>query len=213
MVAQAKAQPEWIDGFLFVGNQLALDFLNTTLILGDGPQELLTDVTSLERWLVAAGVLAAARRPDWRNSAEGRQFMKRLLDFREKLRAEIIRQESGSSISEAFLVELNRLLEKHPSRMAVQRGGKDLSLGLIFEPRVPEDAWAPIVAAAADLLSGVPKGRVRKCESPTCTVHFYDTSKKGARRWCSMNLCGNKVKVAAYRQRNRAATNPRKGRK
>jgi predicted RNA-binding Zn ribbon-like protein len=172
---------------------------------------LLPDVVALERWLVAARVLGPARRPSWRNSAEGRQFLKRLLEFREKLRAEIIRQESGASISEAFLGELNRLLEKYPCRMAVQRGGKDLSLGLMFEPRVPEDAWAPIVAAAADLLSGVPKDRVRKCQSPTCTVHFYDTSKKGARRWCSMSLCGNKVKVAAYRQRNRSATSQRKG--
>ena len=203
MIAEAKAQAEWIDGFLFVGNQLALDFLNTTLTLDEGPKELLADVASLERWLVAAGVLDCAHRPAWRNSAEARQFLKKLLEFREKLRAEIIRQESGSSISEAFVGELNRLLEKYPCRMAVRRSAKDLSLGLMFQPRVPEDAWAPIVAAAADLLSGVPKDRVRKCESPTCTVQFYDTSKKGARRWCSMNLCGNKVKVAAYRRRNR----------
>jgi len=211
VVAEAKARAEWVDGFLFVGNQLALDFVNTTLVRDDGPQELLPDVVSLERWLVAAGVLESARRRSWRNSGEGRQFLKRLLEFRERLRAEIIRQESGESISEAFLGELNRLLEKYPCRMAVQRGGKDLSLGLIFDPRVPEDAWAPIVAAAADLLSGVPKDRVRKCESLTCTVHYHDTSKKGARRWCSMNLCGNKVKVAAYRRRNRSAANPRKG--
>ena len=42
---------------------------------------------------------------------------------------------------------------------------------------------------------------MRKCES--CVVHFLDTSKKGARRWCSMNICGNKVKVANYQQRKR----------
>ena len=204
MVTEAKAQAEWVDGFLFVGNQLALDFLNTKLILADGPQELLTDVASLERWLVAAGVLESAHRPAWRNSAKGQQFLKRLLVFRERLRAEIIRQSNGSTITEGFLGELNRLLVKHPCRMAVHRGGKDLSLGLTFEPRVPEDVWAPIAAAAADLLSGVPKDRVRKCESATCIVHFYDTSKKGARRWCSMNLCGNKVKVAAYRRRSRS---------
>lgn len=205
MAVAAKARAEWVGGFLVVGNQLALDFLNTKLLLSDGLQELLTDVAALERWLVAAGVLESGQRPEWRNSAEGRQFLKRLLDFREKLRAEIIRRENGSGISEAFLGELNRLLEKHPCRMALQRSAKDLALGLVFEPRAPEDAWAPIVAAAADLLAGVPQDRVRKCESPTCVVHFYDTSKKNARRWCSMNLCGNKVKVAAYRRRNRSA--------
>jgi predicted RNA-binding Zn ribbon-like protein len=55
-----------------------------------------------------------------------------------------------------------------------------------------------------DLLAAVPRDRVRKCEHESCVLHFYDTSKKGSRRWCSMNLCGNKVKVAAYKERNRA---------
>jgi predicted RNA-binding Zn ribbon-like protein len=47
----------------------------------------------------------------------------------------------------------------------------------------------------------VAANRVRKCEG--CPVHFLDVSKKGSRRWCSMGLCGNKVKVAAYQQRQR----------
>jgi len=29
---------------------------------------------------------------------------------------------------------------------------------------------------------------------------FFDTSKKGSRRSCSMNICGNKLKVAAYQR-------------
>ena len=45
------------------------------------------------------------------------------------------------------------------------------------------------------------RNRVRKCES--CVLHFWDTSKKGSRRWCSMKLCGNRVKVAAYAARRR----------
>jgi predicted RNA-binding Zn ribbon-like protein len=32
-----------------------------------------------------------------------------------------------------------------------------------------------------------------------------DTSKKGSRRWRSMNICGNKIKVAAYQRRKRAS--------
>ncbi len=98
---------------------------------------------------------------------------------------------------------MNELLQKYPARMAVQRQAKELSLNLVFEPREPDDIWAPIAAAAADLLSGVPADRVRKCESASCVLHFYDTSKKGSRRWCSMNICGNRVKVAAYQGRRR----------
>ena len=63
------------------------------------------------------------------------------------------------------------------------------------------DHPAPIVNAAADFLAESDFSRIRKCES--CVVHFFDTSKKGSRRWCSMNICGNKLKVAAYQKRKR----------
>jgi predicted RNA-binding Zn ribbon-like protein len=70
-----------------------------------------------------------------------------------------------------------------------------------FEPEIPEHAFAPLADAFADLLTAVPVSRVRKCNS--CVLHFYDTSKKGTRVWCSMNLCGNRAKVAAYADRQR----------
>jgi predicted RNA-binding Zn ribbon-like protein len=208
MAGKPQASSEWVDGFLFLGNQLAVDFLNTSPVLEEGRKELLHDMESLVRWLIAAGVLAGAnaatRRQRWRDSPKAAAFLKKLRAFRERLREEVSRWERGLSINGAFLEELNRLLQEHPSRMAVQRRAGELSLGLVFEPREPEDFWAPIVAAAADLLSGVPQERVRKCESAACVLHFYDTSKKGSRRWCSMSICGNKVKVAAYKERNRA---------
>jgi len=34
-------------------------------------------------------------------------------------------------------------------------------------------------------------------------LDFYDTSKKGTRRWCSMKMCGNRAKVAAWTERHR----------
>jgi predicted RNA-binding Zn ribbon-like protein len=78
-----------------------------------------------------------------------------------------------------------------------------LILGQRFEPRTPLDALAPIVADVADLLAHGDASRIRKCGDPECVLHFYDISKKGTRRWCSMNLCGNRSKVAAYASRKR----------
>ena len=65
----------------------------------------------------------------------------------------------------------------------------------------PADLRAPILDGAADLLSEQDTHRLRQCEA--CVVYFFDTSKKGSRRWCSMNICGNKLKVAAYQRRRR----------
>jgi predicted RNA-binding Zn ribbon-like protein len=197
---------EWIDGFLFVGNQLALDFLNTKLALPDGPKELLPDSDALVRWLGASGLLASHKQKSlarkWRGAPKFEAFLKELLPFRERLRAEIVRLEKGLPVSNAFAADVNSLLEQHPCVVALRRNGQKLERKIVFEPEAPEDVWAPVAMAVAELLSDVPPGRVRQCGA--CIVHYYDTSKKGSRRWCSMNICGNKIKVAAYQRRNRS---------
>jgi predicted RNA-binding Zn ribbon-like protein len=70
----------------------------------------------------------------------------------------------------------------------------------------PHDAVLATVARdAIDLLSGGVLNRVRKCADAHCSVLFVDNSRPGKRRWCAMNGCGNKMKKAAYRRRQRDA--------
>ena len=206
MPAASRSSGEWIDGFLFVGNHLALDFLNTRPVLAEGPKELLPDTDALVRWLVASDVLTKQKGrtlgKNWRHKPAASAFLRELLRFRERLRAAVIHQEAGFPVGEAFVAKLNSLLKQHPSVIALQRKGQKLELEAASEPEKPNDVWAPIAIAVAELLSNVSPGRLRKCEA--CIVHFLDTSKKGSRRWCSMNICGNKIKVAAYQRRKRA---------
>lgn len=207
MPVTPNASSEWIDGFLFVGNHLALDFLNTKLLLADGPTDFLPDVEALIRWLVASDVLASkqgkALARKWKDTPQASAFLRQLLGFRERLRAAVVRQEAGKPVSNAFVAELNSLLKRHPSVIAVQWKGDKLEADATCDLEKPTDVWASIAVAVAELLSDVSPVRLRKCEA--CIVHFLDTSKKGSRRWCSMNICGNKLKVAAYQKRKRAA--------
>jgi predicted RNA-binding Zn ribbon-like protein len=207
MAGSSQEQKEWVDGFLFVGNQLALDFLNTKPILENAPQELLPDAAALERWLAASGIVnsqkSRAQVRAWRDSRQAEMFLKELVAFRERLRAAILRMEAGTLPADAFLTQLDMLLNEHPQRTRLRKDGSKVVLETSFEPRKPEDVWAPIAAAAAELLAGVETFRIRKCESDSCVVHFYDNSKRGSRRWCSMNICGNRLKVAAYQRRRR----------
>jgi predicted RNA-binding Zn ribbon-like protein len=201
---------EWIDGFLFVANRPILDFLNTKPILADGPTELLPDTHALERWLIASGMATSSRVKamlrSWRESDEAISFLKQLVTFRERLREAVMKIENGSLPTDAFLAEVNTLLLKYPLHISLNKQDSKLVLKRAFEPRKPADFWALIIDATADLLSETESSRIRKCES--CAVHFFDTSKKGSRRWCSMNICGNKLKVAAYQHRKR--TNSRR---
>jgi len=198
---------EWIDGFLFVANKPILDLLNTRPVLADGPTELLPDVRALERWLIASGVVTSPKTKaivrGWRQSTDAVAFLEELIAFREKLRKTVVRIENGSVPTDVFLAEVNSLLCQHPRHTSLHKRGGKVVRETLFEPRKPDDLWAPIIDVTADLLTETESSRIRKCES--CVVHFFDTSKKGSRRWCSMNLCGNKVKVAAYQRRKRAS--------
>jgi len=201
----APDSAEWIDGFLFVGNRPILDLVNTKPILAKGPTELLPDFHAVERWLIASGTITSAKAKNrlrtWRHSPQAEAFRKQLITFRERLRDTILRIENGSAPSDDFVKDLNSRLLRHPLPTALRRVDGQLVREPLFDPCELADLWAPFVNAAAELLSETNTTRIRQCEG--CIVHFFDTSKKGSRRWCSMNICGNKVKVAAYQRRKR----------
>ena len=203
----AQQSEEWIDGFLFVGNHFALDFLNTRLVNDAGPLELLPDTASLSRWFDAVGLLKVTDKDQaaqtWQNSQVGRRFLEDLLDFREKLRSTVLRLESGKNPEPAFLLELNKRLLAYPHRYVLfsNRSGTRRQTYLDSAAN-PDDLWRELADSAAHLLTDVPVNRLRKCER--CVVNFYDISKKGSRRWCSMHMCGNRQKVSTYRRKLRA---------
>jgi predicted RNA-binding Zn ribbon-like protein len=47
--------------------------------------------------------------------------------------------------------------------------------------------------------------RFRLCADPTCNTVFYDRSKNHSAKWCSMQSCGNRNKVRAFRERHATA--------
>jgi predicted RNA-binding Zn ribbon-like protein len=209
--AATQDAEEWVDGFLFVANRPILDFLNTRPVLADGPTELLPDVPALDRWLIASGIVTSAREKrlvqSWRNAPEAALFLKDLIAFRERLREAVLRLEGGSAPSDEFIQEVNRgLLERPPATGLRMHKGRIVRERL-FDFERPTDLWTLIFDEAADLLSEPEIDRIRQCEA--CVVHFFDTSKKGSRRWCSMNICGNKLKVAAYQRRKREGESAR----
>jgi len=196
---------DWRDGFLFVGNQLSLDFLNTRPVMDGNPAELLPDCTSLARWLKAAGLVPArqAKRLEraWSAQPAFTGMLGELREFRESLRPAVLQMEAGAVPSSAFVAKVNELLSAHPHIDEVLQTDSGLLRGKRFEPQIPLDVFAPTVESVASLLTIADKSRIRKCGA--CVLHFYDTSKKGTRRWCSMQLCGNRRKVAAYAARRR----------
>lgn len=211
--AVRERNSDWKDGFLFVGNQLALDFVNTRPVQDGQAVELLPDFKAVLRWFQAADLLtlqqARSLQQQWRESPQARHTVEDLRALREKLRKEILAWEAGGTLRRATLEGLNRLMKEHPMSTRLRSVEKGWTTELYLEPRQPQDLFAPLAHSAATLFASVESKRVRKCAQ--CVLHFHDTSKKGTRRWCSMQLCGNRQKVAAYaarqrRERRRART-------
>jgi predicted RNA-binding Zn ribbon-like protein len=198
--------PDWQDGFLFVGNQLALDFINTRPFQNGEPLELLFDFKALLRWFQAAGLITAREAANlqqrWGESDRAKRTLKAALALRETLRKEVLAWELGGAVHRSTVEELNRLMIDHPMRIRLKATRNALSKEMWFDPRQPEDLLAHLAHSAATLFAEACRDRVRKCSQ--CVLHFHDTSKKGTRRWCSMRLCGNRLKVAAYNARRRA---------
>ncbi|WZB77215.1 CGNR zinc finger domain-containing protein [Achromobacter insuavis] len=61
----------------------------------------------------------------------------------------------------------------------------------------------PIAQAVVHLLTDTQLELVRQCEAHDCTLMFHDKTKSHRRRWCSMAVCGNRMKVAAFRSRKK----------
>ena len=203
--AETNQNSDWKDGFLFLGNQLALDFLNTRPVLSGEATELLPDFSALLRWFQAADLLSpretAKLKQNWGRSRRAQRALEALRNLRERLRKEVIPWEEGGTVHQSTIEELNRLMAKHPMRSRLRKKADEPSIEQYFEARQPEDLFTPIAHSAAALFANVDCSRVRKCDN--CVLHFQDTSKKGTRRWCSMRFCGNRLKVAAYAARHR----------
>lgn len=201
------ASPDWRDGFLFVGNQLALDFVNTRPVINGQSVELLSDWKAVRSWFRAAGLVSEAETEAlgrrWEQRQEVEACVERLRALRESLRAIVLRLEAGEEPASRTVTDLNLLLRHHPMFQELHRTRGRLERRKLFELRRPDDLVAPIADAAAEMLVDLHPARLRKCDC--CVLHFYDTSKNGARRWCSMHLCGNRAKVAAYAKRRREA--------
>lgn len=195
---------EPVDGFLFVANRRILDFLNTRPALVQGPTELLHDVNALGRWLIASGIVhspkAKAVVRNWRHSS-GR-IVPCGVDCLSRTAA------GFCPAYRARLGAFGRFYSGGECRPLPSSAGHrtpprwvNIVREPIYEIKRPADVWKFIFDGAATLLGEPERHRIRQCEA--CILHFFDTSRKGSRRWCSMNTCGNRLKVANYQRRKR----------
>lgn len=61
--------------------------------------------------------------------------------------------------------------------------------------------FAQFVLDSVSVAAGGGWRRIRFCDATGCDTAFFDTTRSRTRRWCDMKTCGNRAKVAQYRER------------
>ena len=193
--------------FRFVGEHLALDFVNTAILEDEHPSDAIPDYRSALAWFEAAGVLSgrtARALLAFDGSREAHRALGELYDFRSELRAMLEAHRTTGVIPERSVRAINVRLEACGCAREVVRepSGEGFVLRVRYRFERPADLMMPLANAGAELLTAVDRSRIKRCNGSCCDMFFLDTSRNRTRTWCEMAACGNRAKAAAYYQRH-----------
>src|SRR6266478_6977726 len=209
---------------MFVADALGLDFLNSIGTPVDTVVEWLASGEDLLAWLEQAKLIDPAQAAAIRVSSfpgELDEVAAQARALREWFRGFVLAHMGRPLTAKALdlLEPLNRVLERdemygaivprsaHPQNQRRMPSG--LEWRVLRRWSTPNALLLPIAQAMAHLVCSEDFSLVKGCEGKTCTLLFLDTTHGRARRWCSMTICGNRVKQAAHRRRSTRKSRPR----
>ena len=192
-----------------LGGRLSLDFCNSVDPRhGDQPHEFLTSYADLVRWAGDARVLSAREvkrllERARRHPAEADAVFQAARDLREQLYRIFSAVAAGSTPAPDDLAALNRAHAEAMTHALLMPSGGAYEWDWDEQPGALERMLWPIARDAADLLAIARLERIRECPGVDgCGWLFYDTSRNGKRRWCSMEACGNRSKGRRHYRRH-----------
>ncbi|SEF37128.1 Conserved protein containing a Zn-ribbon-like motif, possibly RNA-binding [Amycolatopsis pretoriensis] len=198
-----------------IGGLVCLDFANTVgprrARADKDPHDYLTDFSSLVEWSVNAGTIGAnraglLRKRIQRDPRAAQDALARAKRLRETVYAVFAAIARGDEPSGPALHHLQQAYADamRQAKLVSTSAGLDWS----WSPQGELDCvlW-PIARSAAEVAVSADFGRIKEClgHDGSCGWLFYDTSKNGLRRWCSMSACGT------WEKSSKRATTARKG--
>lgn len=194
-----------------IGGALCLDFANTVSTRIEAERrEYLTNYRELVAWSQHTQLLAmddaqsllhaAAHHPDGAAAV-----LARAIALRETLYRVFAAVAHAREPQDSDLAALNAVLQQALSRSKIQPSAGGFEWGWAVAGSDLDRMLWPIVRSAAELLTSEDLGRVRQCARDGCDWLFVDASKNHNRRWCSMDVCGSRVKARRYYRRKKHA--------
>ena len=194
--------------FQLVAGHLALDFANTLDYRYD-PDRLIDLLPSYERFLAfcrQSGVITAAQMRKLLgglSEVDSQHVLKEVIQFREALYFLILSAVHGRRPDESHLRALNRVLSEARAFDEVVWHKRGFVRRFRDVTERPDGPLRQVVHAAVVLITSPDIYSVRECSEKTCRWFFLDRSRNHSRRWCDMQLCGNRFKAKRFYARKR----------
>lgn len=184
--------------------EASFEFLNTLKLASGSLVDVIPTYEDATGWLSANGFvqgdLGDLPEPGGPRAAEALEQIRRV---RAALRdiAHAVADERPAD--PASLAEVNRAIAAR-ERIELVPAPDGVSVGHSHVGDPLDDALARVADPIVDEIRAEHGDRFRICDNETCRWLFYDESRAGRRRWCSMSSCGNRAKAARHRARLKA---------
>jgi predicted RNA-binding Zn ribbon-like protein len=208
-----------LEDLRLLGGALCLDFVNSIENrAGHAPEDFLTSYPDLVRWGQHAGLIAdtTTERLIALGAADepaGREALRQALGLRAALHRLFLAIATRRDPDSADLDHLRRAYADAISSATLVREGERFAWDWRPDERRLDQLLWPMARSAVELLTTGDPRRIKVCENPYgCGWLFYDGSKNGSRRWCSMEGCGSQVKMRRQYTKRRLAQQELKSR-
>ncbi len=183
--------------FPLISGNLSIDLVNTELVRRGKRHDLLQSERDLLDWLqeITAEHSFGVETQFLKSKESISQVLPPLLKMRAKLRDQFEAIADQQTIPDEFITFLENIIKKAP-----------FTYKLINQKLIPipvgeiEDVLLSLISFdALTLIENKKLLFLKRCANTDCVLLFIDES--GRRKWCSMNICGNRKKVSRFQNR------------
>jgi predicted RNA-binding Zn ribbon-like protein len=181
--------------FIHVGNNLAVDFINTQFECHDELVDLLSCFDDLSRW---AAEMDVTLDPD-----DTSMNIDAIRQLRRALKTLLMTHIDKSPLPNETLALVNQYLINAPTQQKLIQVDQTIELQPLYKKLSVDQLLGKIVYEAAGLLNSPYHQQIKHCSNEKCVLIFVDTSRSKKRRWCSMERCGNRAKASNFYHSNK----------
>jgi predicted RNA-binding Zn ribbon-like protein len=202
-----------LTGLRFLAGRLCLDFVNSVEDrAGATPEDFIASYADLVHWSRHRQLLTDAQAIETLAHADAQPAtaangLNDALALRDALHRSFLALATTVEPDEHDLRVIEHIFQRCLAHARLRPVGERFAWEWDGDARHADRLLWPIVADAIDLLAMGDLRRVKVCANPHgCGWFFYDSSKNGSRRWCSMEGCGSSIKNRRQYARRKAAT-------